>query len=188
LKSAAFLTFSVWLLASSPQTPTPSPAEASASPSPSPAAEVLTPDAMRSRERNVLIAVSTIVHAERSYAQGNGGFFDEVRCLTHPAECRPGTPPDTAPFLDPTYAWLEPRLGYTRAFHAGPRPTPEEIERAGASPTSLKAFAFTAAPLQPGVTGTRGFCGDSGGRLCFTTDGREPPVKDGRCDPCKKME
>jgi hypothetical protein len=187
LKPAAAVTLA-GLLAWWAQTPSPSPVETSPAPAPSASAEALTPDAMRARERNVLIAVSTIVHAERSYAQGNGGFFDEVRCLTHPAQCRPGLPADTAPFLDPTYAWLEPRLGYARAFHAGPQSTAEEIERAGASPTSVKAFAFTAAPLQPGVTGSRGFCGDSTGRLCFTPDGREPPVKDGRCDPCKKLE
>jgi hypothetical protein len=52
---------------------------------------------------------------------------------------------------------------------------------------NLKAFAYTATPVRPGQTGQRGFCGDSGGRLCVTPDGSEPPVKDGRCEPCKKL-
>jgi hypothetical protein len=165
------------------QTPAPDP-----SPTASPTAEALTPEAMRARERNVLIAVSTVLHAEKTYAAENGGFFDEIRCLMRPPECKPGLAADAAPFLDPTYNWLEPRLGYARVFHPGPKATPDEIQRTGASPTSLKAFAYTATPLQAGVTGSRGFCGDSGGRLCFTPDGRDPPVKDGRCDPCKKMQ
>jgi hypothetical protein len=168
------------------QTPDPTPTPAPAAPAAPP--EPLSPEAMRSRERNVLIAVSTVLLAERTYAAQNGGFFDEVRCLTRPQECRPGLPADTMPFLDPTYNWMESRLGYGRTFHPGPKPSPEEIQKAGASASSVKAFAYTATPLQPGVSGTRGFCGDSSGRLCFTPDGREPPVKDGRCEPCKKME
>jgi hypothetical protein len=143
---------------------------------------------MRSRERNVIIAVSTILHAQKTYAAQNGGFFDELRCLMRPTECRPDLPADTLPFLDATYNWLESRLGYARAFHPGPRPSAEEIQKAGASASSVKAFAYTATPTQPGQTGTRAFCGDSSGRLCFTPDGSEPPVKDGRCDPCTKME
>jgi hypothetical protein len=184
LRSAAVLVLACTLapVQTPDPTPVPTPAPSAAAP------EVLSPDAMRSRERNVIIAVSTVVHAEKSYAAENGGFFDEVRCLMRPNECRPALPADTLPFLDATYNWLEPKLGYTRAFHAGPKPSPDEIEKAGASASSLKAFAYTATPLQPGVTGTRAFCGDSGGRLCFTPDGREPPVKDGRCEPCKKME
>jgi hypothetical protein len=181
LRPAAVLLLACTLPAQAPSPP-PAPAEAQATP------EALTPEAMRSRERNVLIAVSTVVHAEKSYAAQNGGFFDEVRCLMRPTECRPGLAADILPFLDPTYNWLEPRLGYVRAFHPGPRPSPEDIQKAGASASSVKAFAYTATPLQPGVSGIRAFCGDSSGRLCFTPDGREPPVKDGRCDPCKKME
>jgi hypothetical protein len=143
---------------------------------------------MRSRERNVIIAVSTVVHAEKTYAALNGGFFDEIGCLMRPTECRPTLSADTMPFLDPSYGWLEPKLGYARTFHPGPKPTPDEVQKAGASATSLKAFAYTATPLQPGVTGTRAFCGDSSGKLCVTADGRDPSVKDGRCEPCKKME
>ena len=159
----------------------------SASPAPEEPAK-LTPEEMRARERMILIAISSVVHAERTYAADNGTFFDEIRCLTQPGQCRPAFPADGAPFLDPTYEWLEPRLGYSRKFHPGPRASPEEIAQAKASPTSLKAFAFTAAPLRPGETGTRAFCGDSSGRMCFTPKGTEPPVKDGRCDPCQKLQ
>jgi hypothetical protein len=191
LRSAAVVVLILLALgvsAPGPLAQVPDPSPPPVAPAASPSAEALTPEAMRSRERNVLIAVSTVLHAQKTYAAANGGFFDEVRCLTRPTECRPDLPGDTLPFLDATYNWLEPRLGYARAFHAGPKPSPEEIQKAGASPSSLKAFAYTATPLQPGVSGTRGFCGDSSGRLCFTADGREPGVKDGRCEPCKKLE
>ena len=111
-----------------------------------------------------------------------------ISCLTAPEKCIPGFAADGAPFLDPSYAWLEPRLGYARKFHPGAPADPAAIAKARASPSSLRAFAFTATPLTPGVTGGRAFCGDSGGRLCMTADGREPPVKDGRCDPCQKIQ
>jgi hypothetical protein len=183
LRPAAVLVLACALPA---QTPAPSPAPSAVAPLAAP--EALSPEAMRSRERNVLIAVSTVLLAERTYAAQNGGFFDELRCLTTPNECLPDLPADTLPFLDPTYNWLEPRLGYARALHLGPKPSPDEIQKARASLTSVKSMAYTATPVQPGVSGTRAFCGDTGGRLCFTPDGREPPVKDGRCEPCKKME
>jgi hypothetical protein len=161
----------------------------SATPTPSPPpSSPLDAQEIKARERMIMIAVSSVVSAERTYAVSNGSYFDEIRCLTRPADCIPGLPADTPPFLDPTYDWLEAKMGYVRKFHPGPRVTPEEILKAGSSSSSLKAFAFTATPLRPGETGTRAFCGDSTGRICFTPKGTEPPVKDGRCDPCQKLE
>jgi len=161
----------------------------SAVPTPAPTpARPLDAQEIKAVERMIMIAVSTVVSAERTYAATNGSYFDEIRCLTKPGECLPGLPADAMPFLDPTYDWLEAKMGYVRKFHPGPRAAPEDIRKAGASPTSLKAFAFTATPLRPGETGSRAFCGDSSGRICFTPKGTEPPVKDGRCDPCQKLE
>jgi hypothetical protein len=159
-------------------------------PAPAPAAlpEAVSAETIRSRERMALLALSTLVQAEKAYAARNGLFFDDVRCLVAPAGCIPGFPAEDAPFLDPTYPWLEPRLGYARKLHAGPKAAPEQISRAGASPSSLVAVAFTVTPLVPGKTGGRAFCGDTSGRMCVTPDGREPPVKDGKCEPCKKLE
>ena len=135
-----------------------------------------------------LLALSTLMQAEKAYAARNGLLFDELRCLVAPAGCIPGFPAEDAPFLDPTYPWLEPRLGYARKLHAGPRATPDQIARASASPSSLTAVAFTLTPLVPGKTGGRAFCGDTSGRMCVSADGREPPVKDGRCEPCRKLQ
>jgi hypothetical protein len=168
-----------------PPAPTPSPA---APPAPEAVETPLSPEKIKERERAVLLTVSTVLLGERTYASSNGAFFDEIACLMRPETCIPGFAADGAPFLDPTYAWLEPRLGYVRKFHPGPPADPQAIAKARASPSSLQSYAFTATPLKPGVTGGRAFCGDSGGRMCVTPDGREPPVKNGRCDPCQKLQ
>ena len=76
-----------------------------------PAEDALTPDQMRRRESTVIATVSTVVFAQRQYAAANGAFFDEIACLADPVKCIPGFDASAAPFLDPTYAWLEPRLG-----------------------------------------------------------------------------
>ena len=85
-----------------------------------PAEDALTPDQMRRREATVIATVSTVVFAEKQYAAENGSFFDEIRCLTDPVKCKPGLAANAAPFLDPTYPWLEPRLGYAPRVPPGP--------------------------------------------------------------------
>jgi hypothetical protein len=148
----------------------------------------ITPEELKARERHAILNVRTVMLAGKTYAASNGSLFGGLGCLTSPESCGRAWPAD-APFpLDPTYAWEGVKLGYVRRFHPGPKADDEEARRAGAAPQSLKAFAYTAAPESPGETGLRGFCGDSSGRLCATRDGREPPVKDGRCDPCQKLE
>ena len=153
-----------------------------------PAEDVLDAEQMRRRESTVVATVSTVVFAEKQYAAANGSFFDEIACLTDPVKCIPGFDANGAPFLDPTYAWLEPRLGYHRAFHPGPKADPAAIAKARASPSSLRAFAFTVTPVKPGVTGGRAFGADSTGRMCMTKDGSAPPVRNGACEPCQKIQ
>jgi hypothetical protein len=146
-------------------------------------------ESARARERMVILDIRTLMMAGREYAEANGTFVDELRCLGNPAACLASFPADAPSFLDPTYDYLRTRLGYTRKFHPGPKPAPEEIRNANASATSLRAFAYTAVPERRGETGVRGFCGDSAGRFCFTPDGSEPPVKDGRCGKtCKDLK
>jgi hypothetical protein len=172
--------------AQGPQTPdAPAPVSAPApSPSPTPPPQ-LTPDQIRSRERMALISLSTMVQAQQSYAAMNQGLFDSVTCLTQPGQCLPGQK-DATPVLDPGYHWLEPRFGYVMRFHPGAAASPDQKSR-GASPSSVVAFAVTMTAEAPGRTGGRAFCADSAGRMCFT-DGSAPPVKDGRCEPCKKLQ
>jgi hypothetical protein len=133
-----------------------------------------------------LVSLSTVVQAQRTYAAMNGMLFDSMTCLMKPYECIPGQK-DAAPVLDPGYDWLEPRLGYQLRFHPGPGAGAEEIRRGPWSASSIKAFAVTLTPELPEMKGARGFCGDSGGRMCLS-DGGTPPVRDGRCEPCKKLQ
>jgi len=147
-----------------------------------------TPDELKARERHAILNVRTVLLAGKTYAASNGSLFGELACLTNPASCGGAYPAD-APFpLDPTYDWEGVKLGYDRRFHPGPKATEEEARRARAAPGSLKAFAYTAAPVKAGETGLRAFCSDSSGRFCVSSDGREPSVKAGRCDPCQKLE
>jgi len=171
-----------------PASPTPAPSAAvTGTPTPSIPPRRLTSDELRSREREVILALQTIMQAERTYAASNGGLFDTIACLSEPWKCVPAYPADGASFLDPTYDWLATRQDYARGFHPGPQATPDELRRLNASPSSLKSWAFTATPLHPGVTGSLGLCCDSKGRICFTDDGSAPAVKDGLCEPCKKL-
>jgi hypothetical protein len=157
-------------------------------PQAAPAAPAPGAEELKARERHAILNVRTVAMAGKTYAAANGSLFGELVCLKDPASC--GTPwPSDSPFpLDPSYEWEGVKLGYLRRFHPGPRAGDEEARRAGAAAGSLKAFAYTAAPERPGETGLRSFCGDTSGRLCVAKDGREPPVKDGRCDPCQKLE
>jgi hypothetical protein len=154
-----------------------------------PETETLDAETLRGRDRSALLDVRTVVMAGRAYAAANGSLFGILSCYTHPETCRPDFPKDAAPFLDASHDWLAVRLGYARTFHPGPPASEEEIQRAKAAPGSLKSFAFTVAPVTPGETGLRAFCGDSTGRICVSRDGSEPRVKDGRCaQPCPELK
>ena len=170
--------------AASPTPPAPPAPVSAPAPPPTPPPQ-LTADQIRARERMALVSLSTVVQAQQSYAALNQGLFDSITCLMQPGQCIPGQK-DATPVLDPGYHWLEPRLGYVMRIHPGPAASPDQVRR-GASPTSTVTFAATVTPEYPGRTGGRAFCADSAGRMCFT-DGSAPPVKDGRCEPCKKLQ
>lgn len=173
--------------------PTAVPSEATPAPPPATLATPTAPpaplsvDQIKTRERMALLSVSTVVMAQKTYATLNRSLYDSMTCLMQPGRCIPGLAADAAPVLDPGYQWLEPRLGYVMRFHPGPAAAPDEIRRNRASPSSIKSFAVTVVPQYPGRTGGRAFCGDSGGRMCYT-DGAPPPVRDGRCEPCSKLQ
>jgi hypothetical protein len=185
VRAACALVLLVVVSARGQEPVTPAPVSAPAPPPPATPPPQMTPDQIRSRERMALVSLSTVVQAQQSYSAMNQGLFDSITCLTQPAQCIPGQK-DATPVLDPGYHWLEPRLGYVMRFHPGPSASPDQVRR-GASASSVVAFAATVIPQFPGRTGGRAFCADSAGRMCFT-DGSAPPVKDGRCEPCKKLQ
>jgi hypothetical protein len=76
-----------------------------------------------------------------------------------------------------------------RIFHPGRMMLDLKREHAEASEGTLKSFAIVAVPVAPSKTGNRGFCGDSTGRICTTSDGSAPPVQDGLCPSgCMELE
>ena len=131
-------------------------------------------------ESAVIGDIRTVISAQAAYQTANGGFFDSrLSCLEAPAGCIPGYPESAPRFLEGPLAGLEAKNGYERSFVPGP---PAEGDPAVASPTSTSSYAYLAVPTRPGERGVRGFCGDSSGVLCFTTDGRAPGVAAGGCD------
>lgn len=149
----------------------------------------LDPETLRGRDRTALLDVRTVLMAEKLFAARNGGYFGPFECLTRPEACLADFPKEDAPFLDPTHDWLATRLGYARSFQLGPKVADDELGAAKAIPGSVRTFAFTAIPVKAGETGLRAFCGDAGGKVCFTADGSPPGVRDGRCvAPCKEMK
>jgi hypothetical protein len=125
--------------------------------------------------------IRTVISAQAAYESANGGLFDSrLACLETPAECIPGYPPDGPAFLGAELSSLRARNGYTRSFLPG---APADDRSAASSATATRSFAYIAVPTELGHSGVRGFCGDSGGVLCFTPDGKAPGVgPDGRCD------
>jgi hypothetical protein len=131
-------------------------------------------------ESAVIGDIRSVISAQAAYEAANGGFFDaRLSCLKNPSACIPRYPENSPRFLDGGLAALEPKNGYDRSFVPGP---PVEGDPAITSPSSTASYAYVAVPTEPGYSGVRGFCGDSSGVLCFTTDGRAPGVEAGRCD------
>lgn len=123
--------------------------------------------------------IRTLISAEAAYQSVSGGYYGTPACLARPSECLPAYGGPT--FLDPALASATMKNGYRRTFHPG-------VPIAGADGTpapakGLETFAYVAVPESKNQTGVRGFCGDSSGRICFTTDGSGPDVVDGACAP-----
>ena len=148
-------------------------------------AAIAIPSLLRARvsanEAATIGDLRTVVSAEAAYASSNGGHYDQLECLAKPQECIPGYPLDGPSFLQEVFASV--RTGYQREFQGGLPADGSEVAFANLSPTSVQSFVYLAYPVNPGVTGTRGFCADYTGRICVTMDGSRPVVVDGQCDP-----
>lgn len=143
-------------------------------------AAIAIPSLLRARtsanESAAIGDIRMLISAEMAYAIDNGGFYDRPECLQEPTTCRPGYA--GASFLGAPL--ISPKNGYARTFHAGEPAGADEIRSANASPSSVRSFAYVAVPVDSSQ-GTRGFCGDSTGRVCATTGGSAPEVAGGLC-------
>lgn len=146
-------------------------------------AAIAIPSLLRARisanEAGTLGDVRTVISAEAAYQSANGGYYGTLECLSGPAACIPG---HTGPVFLVGPPLTGDARGYRRTFHPGPAAEPGEGEVGKVSPSSLQGFAFTAVPLEPGKTGTRSFCGDATGVVCFF-NGPTVDVVAGACGP-----
>ena len=131
--------------------------------------------------------IRTMMSAQTAYQSANAGFYDSPRCLVDPQRCIPHY---TGPsFLDARML-AETRYGYRWTFHAGSPAPPNETRAGRVSLSSLETYAYVAVPVASASTDLRGYCGDSTGLICYTTDGVTPRVERGACagDPrCRPL-
>jgi hypothetical protein len=119
------------------------------------------------RSANEMMAkadIRSIHSAQYAFAMDNDGHYGSLACLTAPRDCNLAY--SGREYVSAKVASLGGRQGYRRMFQLGP---------------AAAGYVYTAVPLEPGVTGVRGFCGDHTGRVCFTADGSEPDTKGGSC-------
>ena len=129
--------------------------------------------------------IRTIYTAENLFMAVTNGAYGDLRCLNIPADCIVDIPGEQ--LLEKSLTTATEKNGYRRKFHAGAR-VPSAKAKGTPSPF-VKSYAYTAVPIVPGETGTRGFCGDSMGRICVSADGTAPPVADGLCvTPCTELK
>src|SRR5207245_1794250 len=136
-------------------------------------AAVAIPSLLRARvsanEAAAIGDIRTVISAEAAYESVAQGYGD-LDCLVRPASCIKGYSGPV--FLDAQLAGAADKAGYKRAFHAGP---------AGRRPATYRGFAYTATPTEVGKTGTRSFCGDATGRICFDPKGAPILPSAGAC-------
>ena len=145
-------------------------------------AAIAIPSLLRARiaanESSAVADIRTMISAETTYMSVVGAY-GTPECLAQPSNCHPNA--STIPLIDESLRSSGPRHGYLRTFHAG-----SAVDLPGGY-TGFESFAYVAVPVQAGRTGMRGFCGDSTGTLCTTSDGTPPNVVDGACDPSTCM-
>jgi hypothetical protein len=135
---------------------------------------------MSANEASAISTIRQVISAEVAYSTVNGGLYDKPECLASPVKCVPGY--SGTAFLDADGASVVSKTGYHFEFRPGETVGADEIRRRSASPTSVAEFAYVAAPITPGTTGVRVFCGDSSGEVVVIAPQEAADVT-GRCPP-----
>ncbi len=137
-------------------------------------AAIAIPSLLRARvsanEASAIGDIRTVLSAEAAYSFSSGGSYGDLGCLAQPGACLDGY--GGPAFVDAGLAGATEKGGYKRAFQGGP---------AAARPRNFEGFAYTATPLTVGQTGTRSFCGDASGLICFDPTGAELVPEQGAC-------
>lgn len=148
---------------------------------------IIVPSVLRSRiqmpESESISLIRNMISAQAAYQSVTEGFYGTPRCLARPVDCIEGYAASGPFFLD---AGMLKAVtdGNLLTFHAETAPTaPEHLKDA------LKGFALVAAPLVPGQTSVRSFCGDHTGRICQHLDGQIPRIHDAQCpSDCQDLQ
>lgn len=137
-------------------------------------AAVAIPSLLRARvsanEAAAIGDIRTVLSGEAAYSSSSGGSYGDLGCLAGPGACLDGYAGPV--FVDAGLAGATEKGGYKRGFHGG---------AAAARARHFDSFAYTATPLTVGQTGTRSFCGDSSGLICFDPTGAELVPEQGAC-------
>jgi hypothetical protein len=104
--------------------------------------------------------------------QSGSGNYGEMRCLSQPSACLPGT--KLPAMLDATMVPAE-KSGYRRTFHPG-APVKGKAGQSGL----IATWAYTAEPMDAKY-GRQSFCGDFTGTVCAVAGATMPPVVGGAC-------
>jgi type IV pilus assembly protein PilA len=141
-------------------------------------AAIAIPSLLRARvsanEAATIGDIRTVITAQAAYQSSNGGYYDQLSCLTSPgAGCIPNYPVSAPTFLDPNLSFGgsgATKTGYGRFFTpgVGAPGTPNT------SPSSIVGYVYGGVPIQPSITGVRGFAGDHTGVVCQAMDGTDP--------------
>jgi prepilin-type N-terminal cleavage/methylation domain-containing protein len=146
-------------------------------------AAIAIPSLLRARvsanESATIGDIRTVISGQAAYQSANGGWYDQITCLTGPPiTCIPQYPATGPTFLDSAIASLAPKSGYIRTFLPGPVPAGVTLG-VTTSASSRSSYAYLATPVNNGQTGVRGFGGDSSGVLCFSPQGTVPGTLNG---------
>ncbi len=135
-------------------------------------AAIAIPSLLRARtsanEAAAIGDIRTVISAEVAYQSTSGGAYAELRCLAEPKSCVANY--NGPVFIDAGLGSLADKGGYKRQFFPG-----QQMQG------GFDSFAYTAAPVTPGRTGVRSFCGDSSGVVCSDPGGAAIDATGGHC-------
>jgi hypothetical protein len=116
-------------------------------------------------------AIRSVISAQVVF-QSASGSYGEMRCLSQPEACLPGTKEPAV--LDATMVPAE-KFGYRRTFHPG-----APVKGKGKQTGLIATWAYTAEPIDANY-GRQSFCGDFTGTVCAVEGATMPPVVGGAC-------
>ena len=136
-----------------------------------------------------ILDTRAVVASQLTYAAGNSGFFEaNLSCIRQPSLCG-GNDERRSLLTDGDISRIG-NLEY-RSLIPGQPPPRDEIERKRLSPSSVKTFAYVAAPARRAPWWVRYslvrlppvFCGDQRGDVCWLASGSDTLITGLGCPP-----